>query len=74
MFGLRADMFSLYRICLVGSRICSVKLDLALRKSRSGANTMNVGPDKLTTSKQDTIEHIEKRGTTRNKLNTRNHT
>jgi hypothetical protein len=35
---------------------------------------MNLGPDKLTTSKQDTIEHIEIKGTTRSKLNTRNHT
>jgi hypothetical protein len=46
MSGLRSDMSGLYRICPVGSQICPVKLDL--------------GPDKLTTSKQDIIEHIEK--------------
>jgi hypothetical protein len=35
---------------------------------------MNLESDKLTTSKQDTIEHIEIRGTTRCNLFTRNHT
>jgi hypothetical protein len=35
---------------------------------------MNVGLDKLTTSKQNTIEHIKIRGTTRGNLFTRNHT
>jgi hypothetical protein len=66
MSGLRSDISSIYRIC-------PVKLDLALWKSRSGVKTMNLDPDKLTTSKQDTIEHIEKGGITRSNLNTRNH-
>jgi hypothetical protein len=35
---------------------------------------MNLGPDKLMTSKQSTIEHIEIWGTTRGNLFTRNHT
>jgi hypothetical protein len=35
---------------------------------------MNLGPDKLNTSKQDTIKHIEIKGTTRCNPNTRNHT
>jgi hypothetical protein len=74
MSDLRSDMSGLYRICLVGGRICSVKLDLALRKSRWRAKIMNLGPDKLTTSKQDTIEHIEIKGTTRCNPCTRNHT
>jgi hypothetical protein len=74
MSGLRADMSSLYRICLVGSRICPFKLDLALWKSRSGDKTMNLRPDKLTTSKEDTIENIKIRGTTRSNINTKNHT
>jgi hypothetical protein len=67
MSNLRVDISSLYQIC-------PVKLDLALRKSRSGVKTINLGPDKFTTIKQDTIEHIEIRGTTRCNINTRNHT
>jgi hypothetical protein len=35
---------------------------------------MNLEPDKLTTSKQDTIEHIEISVTTRYNIFTRNHT
>jgi hypothetical protein len=34
---------------------------------------MDLSPDKLTTSKQDTIEHIEIKGTTGNNSNIRNH-
>jgi hypothetical protein len=45
------DMFVLYWIC-------PVKLDLTLWTSISGVKTMSLGPDKITTSKQDTIEHI----------------
>jgi hypothetical protein len=41
-------------------------------KSRSRAKMMNLGPDKLTTSKQDTIEQVELRGITRGNQNTRN--
>jgi hypothetical protein len=67
MSGLRSDISSLYQIC-------PVKLDLALRKCRSRVKTMNLGPDKLTTSKQDTIEHTEVKGTARSNQNSRNHT
>jgi hypothetical protein len=35
---------------------------------------MNLGPHKLTTYKQDTIELVEIRGPTRDNLNNRNHT
>jgi hypothetical protein len=35
---------------------------------------MNLGPDKLTTHKLNTIELREINGTTRSNLNTRNHT
>jgi hypothetical protein len=35
---------------------------------------MNLGLDMLTTSKQDIIEQVEIRGTTRGNPNTRNHT
>jgi hypothetical protein len=35
---------------------------------------MNLGPDKLTTRKLNTIELREIKGTTRSNLNTRNHT
>jgi hypothetical protein len=47
---------------------------LLAMKNRSGTKTMNLGPDKLTTSKQDTIEHIEINRATRCNLFTRNHT
>jgi hypothetical protein len=67
MFGLRLDISEL-------GQICPVKLDLALWKSRSGANTMNLGPDKLTVHKLNTIELREIKGTTRSNPNTRNDT
>jgi hypothetical protein len=67
MFGLRSDMSGLYRICPVGEWICPIK-------RRLGAKMMNICSDKLTTSKQDTIEDIEIKGTTRCNPNTRNHT
>jgi hypothetical protein len=72
MSDLKLFMSNLYQICPVGGRICLVKLDLTLQKSR--AKMMNLGPDKLTTSKQDTIEHTKIKGTTRCNTNTRNHT
>jgi hypothetical protein len=40
-------------ICLVWDWICLVNQDFKQRKSRSGSKTMNLGPDKLMTSKQD---------------------
>jgi hypothetical protein len=67
MSGLRSDTSGLVQICLV-------KLDLTHWKSRSGAKTMNLGPDKLMTCKISTKKLIENKGTTRSNLNTRNHT
>jgi hypothetical protein len=44
------------------------------QKSRSGAKTMRLGPDKLTISKLDNIELREMMGGTRSNLNSRNQT
>jgi hypothetical protein len=59
MFSFRVDMSDRHRICLVEDQICLVNQDYEQRKSRSGTKAINLGSDKLTTSKQDTIEHIE---------------
>jgi hypothetical protein len=56
MFGLRSDMSGLGRICLAWGRIYPVKQEHTLQKSRSGAKTMNLGLDELTTCKLNTIE------------------
>jgi hypothetical protein len=58
----------------LGGRISLVKLDLMLRKSISGAKTMNLGPDKLTGCKLNKIGLMEIWRTTRNNLIIRNHT
>jgi hypothetical protein len=58
----------------VQDRICLVNQDYEQRKSRSGIKMMNLDPDKLTTSKKDTIEHIEINRATRCNLFIRNHT
>jgi hypothetical protein len=47
---------------------------LQAAKSRSGAKTMRVGPDKLTISKLDNIKLKEIMETTRSNLNSRNQT
>jgi hypothetical protein len=39
------------------NRICPARQVYVLWKNRSKVKTINLGPDKLTTSKQDTIEH-----------------
>jgi hypothetical protein len=65
MSGLRSDMFGLGRICLVWSQICPVTKNFEQRKSRSGAKTMHLRPDKLTINKLDNIELRELTGTTR---------
>jgi hypothetical protein len=39
------------------------------QKSRSGAKTMRLSPDKLTISKLDNMEHRKITGTTRSNLN-----
>jgi hypothetical protein len=67
-------MYGLGQICPVRGQIWLVKLDLAQWKSRSGAKTMNLGPNKLTTCKLSTKKVRENKGTTRNNLNTWNHT
>jgi hypothetical protein len=51
-----------------------VNQDYEQRKSRSGVKTINLGSDKLTTGKQDTIEHIELNKATRCNIFTKNHT
>jgi hypothetical protein len=65
MSDLRSDISSLGRICLITRNI-------EQRKSRSGAKTMRLGPDKLTISKLDNIELREITGATRSNLNSRN--
>jgi hypothetical protein len=72
--GLVADLSNKLQICPVQDQICLVNQDYEQWKSRSVAKAMNLGADKLTTSKQDTTEHIEIRGSTRCNLFTRNHT
>jgi hypothetical protein len=74
MFGLRLDMSGLGWICSVLGQICLVKLDHALRKSRSGSKMMSLSSDMLTACKLNTIELREIKVTTRSNLNTRNHT
>jgi hypothetical protein len=49
-------------------RICLSYLDLTLRKSRSTVKMINLGPDKLTACKQNTIKLREIKGTPRSKL------
>jgi hypothetical protein len=64
MSGLRSDMFD-------QGWICSITRNFVQRKSRSGAKTMYLGPDKLAISKLDNMEFREITGTTRSKLNSR---
>jgi hypothetical protein len=74
MSGLRLDMSELGQICPTwGSDMCE-KTGSHTAESRSGATTMNLGPDKLTTCKLNTIELREIGRTTRSNLITRNHT
>jgi hypothetical protein len=53
--------------------MCLVKQDFEQQKSRSGSKTMNLWPDELTTSKQDTIEQVEISRATNLNLFTSNH-
>jgi hypothetical protein len=62
MSGLRSEMSGL-------DRICPVTRNFVQRKSRSGAKTMRLGPDKFTISKLDNMELREITRTTRSKLN-----
>jgi hypothetical protein len=66
MFVLKSDMSELGQICLVWG------LDMSShQKSRSGAKTMCLGPNKLTISKLDNMELREITGTTRSNLSSR---
>jgi hypothetical protein len=49
-------MSGLGLICPVWGRICLVIRNFVQRKSRSGAKTMRLGPDKLTISKLDNMK------------------
>jgi hypothetical protein len=62
MSSLRSDMSGL-------GRICPVTRNFVQRKSRSGAKTMRLGPDKLTVSKLDNMKLKEIMETTRSNLN-----
>jgi hypothetical protein len=50
-------------------QICQVNRNFTHQKSRSGAKTMCLGPNKLTISKLDNIELIEITGMTRSNIN-----
>jgi hypothetical protein len=50
-------------------RICLITRNLVQWKSRLGAKTMRLGPDKLTISKLDNMELREITGTTRSSIN-----
>jgi exosome complex RNA-binding protein Csl4 len=67
MSDLKSDMSGL-------DRICPVTKNFEQRKSRSGAQMMRLGPDKLTISKLGNIELRKITGATRSKLNSRNQT
>jgi hypothetical protein len=69
MSGLMSDMSELGRICLIWGRMCPVTRNFVQRKSRSGAKTMRLGPDRLTISKLDNMKLREITGTTRSNLN-----
>jgi hypothetical protein len=71
MSDLRSDMSGLGRICPAWGWICPVTRNFLQQKSRSGAKTMRLGPDKLTISKLDNMELREITGTTRSNLNSR---
>jgi hypothetical protein len=67
MSALRSDMSGL-------GRICPVTRTFEQQKSRSGAKTMRLGPDKFTISKLKNIELRKITGATRSNLNSRNQT
>jgi hypothetical protein len=51
-------MSSVNQICLAQAQTCPIRQVYMLWKNRSRAKAINLGPNKLTTCKQDTIEHI----------------
>jgi hypothetical protein len=57
MSGLKSDMSGLgARYVRFEGRICPVTRNFMQQKSRSGAKTMRLDPDKLTISKLDNME------------------
>jgi hypothetical protein len=54
--------------------ICPITKTFEQQKSRSGAKTIRLGPNKLTISKLNNIELRELIGTTRSNLNSKNQT
>jgi hypothetical protein len=69
-----SDILDLAGYVRFGGWICPIKVDLALRKNKSVAKTMNLRPDKLMACKLNTIELREIMGITRSNPNTSNHT
>jgi hypothetical protein len=74
MSSLRSDMSKLGPIYPSWGPNISEKTGSHAAKSRSRAKMMNLGPDKLTTCKLNTIEFREIRRTTRRNRMARNHT
>jgi hypothetical protein len=74
MSGLRSDMSRIDRIYLAWGPDMSGHGNIAQRKSRSGAKTMCLGPDKVANSKLDNIGLREITGATRSNPNSRNQT
>jgi hypothetical protein len=69
MSGIRSNMSRLGRIYPFGGRICPIIRNFMQRKSRPGAKTMHLGPDKLTISKLNNMKIREIMETTRSNLN-----
>jgi hypothetical protein len=74
MSDLMSDMSEIRRIYLAWGPNMSEKTGSHAAESRSGAKTMNLGSDKLTTCKLNTIELREIRRTTICNLIARFHT
>jgi hypothetical protein len=73
MFGLRSYMSGISQIYLAWGPDMSGKTGSHAAESRSRAKTMNLGPDKLTTCKLNTLGLREIRRTIRCNLIARNH-
>jgi hypothetical protein len=71
MSDLRSDISSLGQICRLGGRICPITKNFMQRKSRLGAKTMRLDPNKLIISKLDNMKLREITGITRSNINSR---
>jgi hypothetical protein len=58
MSGLMADMSDRNQVCLARRQICPIRQDFAMQKRRWETKTFSLGPDKLTTCKQDIRAYI----------------